>query len=128
MHRLPSGDHSCRHGVSYPVSRRLPRCRHFGSLSAVCSVKPRRVRIRPPVIIVVVVEILLPGGSSMKGMNLSGKPGIVQAMQIPPTLGQPPTPLIQPRLGTLHLTTGPQQPSLTRHLAEPYSEAKSPCS
>ena len=51
----------------------------------------------------------------MNGMNLSGKPGIVQPMQMPPTLGQPPMPLIQPRLGTLHLTTGPQQPSLTMH-------------
>ena len=51
----------------------------------------------------------------MNGMNLSGKPGMVQPMQMPPTLGQPPTPLIQPRLGTLHLTTGPQQPSLTMH-------------
>src|ERR1700750_71654 len=46
----------------------------------------------------------------------------------PPACGHPPTPLTQPRLGTLHLTTGPQQPSLTRHLAEPYSEAKSPSS
>ena len=51
----------------------------------------------------------------MNGMNLSGNPGIVHAMQIPPTLGQPPMPLIQPRTGTLHLTTGPRQPSLTRH-------------
>ena len=59
---------------------------------------------------------LAPGGSSMNGMNLSGKPGIVQPMQIPPTFGQPPIPLIQPRLGTLHFTTGPQQPSLTMHL------------
>jgi hypothetical protein len=25
----------------------------------------------------------------MKGMNLSGKPGIVQPMQMPPTLGNP---------------------------------------
>jgi len=25
----------------------------------------------------------------MKGMNLSGKPGMVQAMQMPPTLGHP---------------------------------------
>ena len=55
----------------------------------------------------------------MNGMNLSGNPGIVQAMQIPPTFGQPPTPLIQPRLGTLHLTTGPQQPSFTRHFGGP---------
>jgi len=59
---------------------------------------------------------------------LSGNPGIVQAMQMPPTFGQPPTPLIQPRLGTLHLTTGPQQPSLTRQLGEPYSVANSPSS
>ena len=64
----------------------------------------------------------------MKGMNLSGKPGMVQPMQIPPTLGQPPIPAIQPRLGTLHWTTGPQQPSLTRHLGEPYSWAKLPSS
>ena len=69
-----------------------------------------------------------PGGSSMNGMNLSGKPGIVQPIQIPPTLGQPPMPAIQPRLGTLQLTTGPQHPSLTRHLGEPYSWAKSACS
>ena len=40
-----------------------------------------------------------PGGSSMNGMNLSGKPGMVQPMQMPPTLGQPPMPAIQPRLG-----------------------------
>jgi hypothetical protein len=65
-----------------------------------------------------------PGGSSMNGMNLSGKPGIVQAMQMPPTFGQPPTPFIQPRLGTSHLTTGPQQPSLTRHAGEPYPVAR----
>ena len=57
----------------------------------------------------------------MNGMNLSGKPGMVQPMQMPPTLGQPPMPAIQPRLGTLQLTTGPQQPSFTRHLGEPYS-------
>ena len=73
-------------------------------------------------------ETWAPGGSSINGMNLSGKPGMVHPMQIPPTLGQPPTPLIQPRLGTLHLTTGPQQPSLTMHLGDPYSSAKSPCS
>ena len=74
------------------------------------------------------VDTLPPGGSSMNGMNLSGNPGMVQPMQMPPTFGQPPTPLIQPRLGTLHLTTGPQQPSLTMHFGEPYSVAKSPCS
>jgi hypothetical protein len=76
----------------------------------------------------IIEETLAPGGSSMNGMNLSGNPGMVQPMQMPPTFGQPPIPLIQPRLGTLHLTTGPQQPSLTMHLGEPYSLAKSPCS
>lgn len=64
----------------------------------------------------------------MNGMNLSGNPGMVQAMQIPPTFGQPPIPFIHPRLGTLHLTTGPQQPSLTRHFGESYDRANSPCS
>ena len=88
----------------------------------------RSLRMTAPYSTNDVVENLLPGGSSMNGMNLSGNPGIVQPMQIPPTLGQPPMPLIQPRLGTLHFTTGPQQPSLTMHLGEPYSVAKSPCS
>ena len=74
------------------------------------------------------LENVAPGGSSMNGMNLSGKPGMVQPMQMPPTFGQPPMPSIQPRLVTLQFTTGPQQPSLTRHLGEPYSCAKSPCS
>src|ERR1700733_8238669 len=111
-----------------PVRSSSPFLRHLGSSSAVLAVKLRSVRITVPYMLLAVVETLAPGGSSMNGMNLSGKPGIVQAMQMPPTFGQPPTPLIQPRLGTLHLTTGPQQPSLTRHLGEPYSAAKSPCS
>ena len=65
----------------------------------------------------------------MNGMYLSGKPGIVQAMQIPPTFGQPPTPFTQPRIATLHLTTGPLQPSLTRQRwSSPYSVAKLPIS
>ena len=55
-------------------------------------------------------ETAAPGGGSMNGMNLSGKPGIVQPMQMPPTFGQPPIPSIQPRLVTLQLTTGPQHP------------------
>src|SRR5215469_15119641 len=112
----------------YPVSRSSPFLRHLGSSSAVLAVKPRSVRITVPYRVEASVETFEPGGSSMNGMNLSGNPGMVQAMQMPPTFGQPPTPLIQPRLGTLHLTTGPQQPSLTRHLGEPYSPAKSPCS
>ena len=48
----------------------------------------------------------------MNGMNLSGKPGMVHPMQMPPTLGQPPMPAIQPRLGTLQLTTGSPAPQL----------------
>jgi hypothetical protein len=54
----------------------------------------------------------------MKGMNLSGNPGMVQPMQIPPTFGQPPIPFIHPRFGTLQLTTGPQQPTFTMHFEE----------
>ncbi len=102
--------------------------RHFGSWSSVFAVKLRRLRITVPYMPLAVVDTVAPGGLSMNGMNLSGKPGMVQAMQMPPTFGQPPTPLIQPRLGTLHLTTGPQQPSLTRHAGEPYSVANSPSS
>ena len=89
---------------------------------------PRRLRITDPYRPDAVLESLPPGGSSMNGMNLSGNPGIVHPMQMPPTFGQPPMPLIQPRLGTLHFTTGPQQPSLTMHFGDPYSVAKSPCS
>src|SRR5690349_506718 len=111
-----------------PVVRLLPGLRHLGSRSSVCVVIPRRRRIVGPYRPIALVESRPPGGSSMNGMNLSGKPGMVQPMQMPPTLGQPPMPFIQPRLGTLHLTTGPQQPSLTMHLGEPYSVAKSPCS
>jgi len=47
----------------------------------------------------------------MNGMNLSGNPGMVQPIQMPPTFGQPPIPFIQPRCPTLHCTTGPQQPN-----------------
>ena len=72
-----------------------------------------------PYMPMLLVEILAPGGSSMNGMNLSGKPGMVQPMQMPPTFGHPPIPAIQPRLGTLQLTTGPQQPSFTMHFGEP---------
>ena len=61
----------------------------------------------------------------MNGMNLSGNPGMVQPMQMPPTLGQPPTPLIQPRFATLHRTTWPQHPTLTRQVDDPYPAAKS---
>ena len=63
----------------------------------------------------------------MNGMYLSGNPGIVQAMQMPPTFGQPPMWLCQPRSGTLHFTTGPLQPSFTRQRwSSPYSVAKLP--
>src|SRR5262249_23488158 len=102
--------------------------RQPGSWSAAPLVNPRRARMTVPYMPVGEGAIFVPGGSSMNGMNLSGKPGMVQAMQMPPTLGQPPTPLIQPRLGTLHLPTGPQQPSLTKQGGAPYSLANSPCS
>src|SRR5579884_828173 len=57
--------------------------------------------------------------ASTNGMYLSGNPGIVHAMQMPPTFGHPPTPLVQPRIATLHLTTGPLHPSLTRQRPSP---------
>ena len=90
-----------------PVVSREPVVRHLGSLSSAPWVTLRRVRIVFPYRPTAVVESLPPGGSSMTGMNLFGKPVIVQPMQIPLTLGQPPMPFIQPRLGTLHFTTGP---------------------
>src|SRR4051794_37729349 len=117
-----------RHVGSKPVLSSRPLVRHFGSSSVVLLVIVRRVRMTFPYRPLAAVEIFEPGGSSMNGMNLSGKPGMVQPMQMPPTLGQPPTPLIQPRFGTLHLTTGPQQPSFTRQRGDPYSVANSPCS
>src|ERR1700710_2242432 len=111
-----------------PVVSSRPLWRHFGSLSTVRPVTWRRLRITDPYKPDAVVYILPPGGSSMNGMNLSGNPGMVHPMQIPPTLGQPPIPLIQPRLGTLQFTTGPQQPSFTRQVGCPYSVANWPCS
>ena len=78
----------------------------------------RNDRIAAPYTLIAAAESLAPGGSSMNGINLSGKPGIVHPMQIPPTFGHPPMPAIHPRFGTLQLTTGPQHPTLTRHLGE----------
>src|SRR5262249_40070482 len=98
-----------------PFGRR-PGRRHSGSRSSDAIVKLRSARTARPYMSTAEDDILAPGGSSMNGMNLSGKPGMVQPMQMPPTFGQPPTPPIQPRLGTLHWTTGPQHPSFTRHL------------
>src|ERR1700733_6799890 len=111
-----------------PVVSWVPVWRQRGSLSRVRPVIPRRLRITVPYKPDAVLESLPPGGSSMNGMNLSGKPGIVHPMKMPPTFGTPPMPLIPPRLGTLHFTTGPQHPSLTMHFGDPYSVAKSPCS
>src|SRR5437660_1535609 len=96
------------------------RCLHSGSLFIAACVKRRRACTVRPYVTTAVVESFAPGGSSMKGMNLSGKPGIVQPMHTPPTFGQPPIPFIQPRLPTLQFTTGPQQPSLTMHSGTPY--------
>src|SRR5262245_35214301 len=47
----------------------------------------RKLRIIFPYTPLIPAETLLPGGSSINGMNLSGNPGIVQPMQIPPTFG-----------------------------------------
>src|SRR3954452_2485259 len=116
------------HGARYPVSSARPLCRHLGSLSTVRSVIERSRRTTVPYALLAVEDTRAPGGSSMNGMNLSGKPGMVQAMQMPPTFGQPPMPFIHPRLGTLHFTPGPQQPILPRHFGEPYSFANWPCS
>jgi hypothetical protein len=52
----------------------------------------------------------------MKRMNLSGNPGIVQPMQIPQKLEQPPMPSIHPRLVTLQFTTGPRDRIVAAHL------------
>src|SRR3954468_21396227 len=114
---------SCGRGLGHqvrvaPVLSVVPRVRHRGSLSRVRVVIERSRLIVLPYTPTVEVESLAPGGSSMNGMNLSGNPGIVQPMQMPPTFGQPPIPAIQPRLGTLQLTTGPQQPIFTWHLGE----------
>jgi hypothetical protein len=87
-------------------------------LFAVVFVSDRSLRMSIPYGLMSTDETAAPGGSSMKGMNRSGKPGIVQAMQTPPTLGQPPMPAIQPRFVTLQLTTGPQQPTRTMHFGE----------
>src|SRR5689334_4361387 len=75
---------------SYPVFSAGTRLRHFGSVFAVALVIARSLRISNPYGLLIADDRCPPGGSSMKGMNLSGKPGIVQAMQMPPTFGQPP--------------------------------------
>jgi len=97
------------------VVKSLPVCRHRGSLFKLVLVNERKDRSAVPYSPTAVVDIFAPGGSSMNGMNLSGKPGMVQPMQMPPTLGQPPIPAIQPRFGTLQLTTAPAA-NFTMHL------------
>ena len=92
--------------------------RHLGSLLAPLFVSPRIARMNGPYGASSIDDSVPPGGASMNGMNRSGKPGIVQPMQMPPTFGQPPSPSIQPRLVTLQLTTGPQQPIFTWHFGE----------
>src|SRR4029077_17411236 len=94
------------------------RLRHSGSRSSEAMVKLRSARTARPYIMTAEDDILARGGSSMKGMNLSGKPGIVQPMQMPPTFGQPPTPPIPPPFRTLPLATGPQEATVTWHVGE----------
>ena len=69
-----------------------------------------------------------PGGALWNGVNLSGKPGMVQPMQAPPEFMHPPMWLIAPREVMLQFTTGPQQPISTRHSLSPNSLAKLPSS
>src|SRR5262249_29149136 len=124
-HRIPRHLHEL---VRHSGFSRDPGPRHSGSRFIDSTVNCRKARTARPYIVTAADDMRAPGGSSMRGMNLSGKPGMVQPMQIPPTLGQPPTPFIQPRLGTLHWTTGPQHPSLTMQDFWPYAPAKSACS
>ena len=102
-----------RHSGSLSYLFLMVRCAEVAQQRAVGEARRRRE------------EPLAVRSSSMNGMYLSGKPGIVQAMQMPPTFGQPPMPFTQPRSGTLHFTTGPLQPSLTRQRwSEPYSRGE----
>src|SRR3954464_4125740 len=71
-----------RAGVGYqlrvaPVVSLLPGRRHLGSWSRVWPVMWRRRRIVAPYGPATVVENLPPGGRSMNGMSLWGKPGVV---------------------------------------------------
>ena len=103
--------------VSFPqamVSRPLVAATVAGAFVG----QPGSGLIAGVVLELIALETLPPGGASMNGMNLSGKPGMVQPIQMPPTLGQPPMPCIQPRFGTLQLMTGPQHPILTWHFGE----------
>ena len=84
--------------------------------------------MNPPTTREVLEERNDPGGVSVMGENLSGKPGMVQPMQMPPMFMQPPWPSTMPRSAMLHCTTGPQQPSSTRHSLSPYSLANTPSS
>src|SRR5215210_1406506 len=59
-----------------PVTNCVPGLRHLGSWSTVCAVTLRSLRRVDPHALTTFVESLPPGGSSMKGMNLSGNPGM----------------------------------------------------
>src|SRR5207248_7980655 len=65
---------------SYPVCSTSEGLRHFGSRLTVPLVIARNLRISIPYGLLSAEETDPPGGSSMKGMNLSGKPGMVQPM------------------------------------------------
>jgi hypothetical protein len=83
---------------------------HSGSRFIVALVKERSARTVRAKMLTAEVESLAPGGSSMKGMNFSGNPGMVQPIQMPPTFGQPRMPAIQPRLPTCSGRRGPSNP------------------
>src|ERR1700738_4138253 len=74
-----TGPHQVRRA---PVVSSSPLWRQRGSLSIVRAVMPLRFRITVPYRPDAVLESLPPGGSSMNGMNLSGKPGIGPRVQM----------------------------------------------
>src|SRR5213076_475405 len=57
--------------------------------------------------------------------ELIGKPRHGAADTNPTDIRTTADPSIQPRFVTLQFTTGPQQPTFTRHFGDPYSWAKS---
>src|SRR5262249_37779903 len=114
--RIPGHLDELGRGAHRDPFRRRRGPRHSGSRSSDAMVKLRSARTARPYMSTAEDDILAPGGSSMNGMNWSGHPGLVQP---PPTFGQPPTPPVHPRFGTLQRTTGPQQPSFTMHLGVP---------
>src|SRR5258708_33816469 len=86
--RRPAGGHQV---FLNPVRSSSPFLRHLGSSSAVLAVKPRRLRITVPYIVLAVTETFAPAGPSINGMNLARNARHGRAVRTPRTFGQPPT-------------------------------------